>query len=75
MTLLFLVQLYKIEMYVSTEKNLINFLKLFRTSIPPLWGKELKDLLISNVFADNIFPASYGLRAPSAINETIADSA
>jgi hypothetical protein len=49
-------------------------LKLFRISISPLWGKELKDLLISNVSADNILPTSYGLSALSASNETIADS-
>jgi len=50
------------------------FLKLFRASTSPLWGEDLKNLLISNVSADNILPASYGSSAPSASNETIADS-
>lgn len=49
-------------------------LKLFRTSISPLWGKELKGLLISNVSAENILPTSYGLSAFRVSNETTADS-
>jgi hypothetical protein len=49
-------------------------LKLFRTSILPLWGKELKDLLISNISADNVLPTSYGLSATSVSNETMAGS-